>query len=323
MIVRNIKDLGSPLAKAVVTIGNFDGVHIGHRKVLNLVVQRAGEVGGTSVALTFSPHPREFFDTEFHEQMITTMEQRLELIESLGVDYLIIQEFDKELASMPPKRFVSDILVGKLGAIEVCVSGKFRFGNKASGDVKLLNELAVEHGYKVISVENAQFRHSVVSSSFIRGVLLKGEMDIAMKMLGRPYCIVGTVYPDTKRGTRILKFPTSNVRPENELIPPTGIYASSVVHADVRLPAATYIGSRPTFGGGKRVIETHIIGFSGSLYDSKISVEFYRKIREDIKFETPEALQAQIAADVEDIIAFLGRHRVDPEFPVMKWKGEH
>lgn len=319
-IIEGLSDVSSPFERPVIAVGNFDGVHIGHVSVIELVRQRSAEIDGTSVVITFNPHPRSFFNPECHEPMITTLEQRIELIGHLGVDVLIIQPFNRDFASMPAKKFVENVLVKRLGIAEIFVSGKFRFGIGASGDVGLLERMAAKYGFKVEVIDNIQFRHKVVSSSFVRQVLLKGEMDVAMRLLGRPYSISGRVYSDTQRGTEVLHFPTCNIQPVNELIPATGIYAGAVLYSGVRYPAATYIGRRPTFGGGETVVETHILDFSADLYDKQISIEFFRKIREDMKFDSPSALQAQIEADIEEIKSFLLRHEKDPDFPRLAWQ---
>jgi riboflavin kinase/FMN adenylyltransferase len=319
-LIRGINGIESPLNRPVAAIGNFDGVHIGHRHVINLVNERARETGGTSVVVTFTPHPRSFIDPQERQPMITTFDQRFELIDALGVEVMVVLDFDGNLASMPAEDFVSQILVRRLGIAELFVSRKFRFGHGARGNVDLLRKMAEGHGFTVRLVENIQFRHMIVSSSFIREAVQKGEVELAMKMLGRPFCIVGKVYQDTKRGTEILKFPTSNVKPENELLPESGIYAGAVTHSGRRFPAAAYIGDRPTFGGEKTVVETHIIGFSGSLYGQRISIDFFKKIRNDRKFETPAELQAQIEDDIAEIMEFLKNHDGEPEYQSLVWR---
>lgn len=317
MKVFNGIDSVAPLEAVVLTIGNFDGVHIGHQHVIRLVVERAQRINGTGVVMIFDPHPRVFFKPDSHQPMITTLEQRLELIEQLGIDAAVVQPFTAEFAELPAIDFVVKLLVGKLRISELFISSKFRFGGGAQGDVELLKTLASEHGFGLHVEENIYFRHSFVSSSFIRQIISRGEMDLAMRLLGRPYRLTGAVYRDTRRGTEVIGFPTSNIRPDNELVPTTGIYAGAVVVGDKKYPAATYIGIRPTFDGKELSVETHMLDFSGTLYNEVIAVEFYKKIRDDMKFESVDALRSQIQKDIEDILAFFKRHAGEPEYPII------
>ena len=185
-IYNGIGEIDERLSRPVLTVGNFDGVHIGHGRVIGLVVERARKIEGTSVVMTFDPHSRVFFNPDSHEPMITTLEQRLELIESLGPEAVIIQRFDEGFASMEAEDFIVRLLVERLGIAEIFVSAKFTFGHGAIGNVELLERAAGEHGFKLNVVENVHFRHSLVSSSFIRRAVLNGEMELAMRMLGRP-----------------------------------------------------------------------------------------------------------------------------------------
>lgn len=320
-VINGIGEIDERLARPVLTVGNFDGVHIGHGHVIGLVVERARKIEGTSVVMTFDPHSRVFFDPDSHEPMITTLEQRLELIESLGPEAVIIQRFDERFASMDADDFVVKLLVEQLGIAELFVSAKFTFGRGAAGNVALLERAAGEHGFKLNVVENVHFRHSLVSSSFIRRAVLNGEMELAMRMLGRPYAISGVVYADTQRGTDLLSCPTSNIRPENELIPINGIYVGAAKIGDDRFPTATYIGTRPTFEGEKLVIEAHLLGYSGSLYGRVISLEFFKKIRDDKKFPTPAHLQAQIDRDIAEVMAYFKRRKDEPTVKTLNWPG--
>ena len=319
LIIEGTESLSEDITRPILTVGNFDGVHIGHLCVIEMVVERARNVGGNSVVMTFDPHPRTFFNPDSPVPMITTREQKRELIEKLGVDVLIEQPFDNDFASLSAEDFVVKILLEKLGTTELIVSQKFRFGRHAAGDIELLGKLAKEHGFAFTLIGNLLFRDTLVSSSFIRETIDSGEMELATSLLGRPYCIEGDVYPDTRRGTELLNCPTSNVRPYNELIPAKGIYASAVALDGERIPAATYIGDRPTFEGDKRVIETHLLDFHGSLYGQRIGVEFFKKMREDIKFASIGDLQKQINTDIRQIREYLHRHAGDPNIQPLHW----
>jgi riboflavin kinase/FMN adenylyltransferase len=319
-IYRGINEISEPLKQPVLTIGNFDGVHIGHAEVIEKVVNRAKEIGGTSVVIVFDPHPRTFFSPENPQKLISTMEQRIDIFQELGVDVVIVQPFNQEFASLDANLFIEEYLAGKLNLEEIHVSSKFRFGKGAMGTIQLLEDLADKYGYTVETTENQFFRHTVVSSTFIRNLILEGEMELARFMLGRPYTIYGNVYPDTQRGTNLLNTPTSNVTIENELIPSHGIYAGAITLPEGRYPAATYIGTRPTFEGDKLVVESHILGFSGNLYGERLGVELFKKIREDKKFEHLHDLLAQIQLDVEHVREYLQRHVEDPQLGHLIWK---
>ncbi|HUX07635.1 MAG TPA: bifunctional riboflavin kinase/FAD synthetase [Acidobacteriota bacterium] len=318
-IYHGFEEITVPPKGAVVTIGNFDGVHIGHQQVIGLAVERARKAGGTSVVVTFSPHTRAFFSREKALPMITSLNQRIELIGRIGVDILVVQPFNSEFAEITHEDFVVKLLLNKLAVERLIVSSKFRFGKGAGGNVEMLRKMAGEHGFKVEEIDDVRYRYTFVSSSFIRQAIAKGEMELVMGLLGRPYRISGSVYPDTHRGTELLSFPTSNVSPDNELIPVKGIYASAVQVDKTRYPAATYIGTRPTFEGDKLVIETHLIDFQGSLYGQTISVDFFKKMREDIKFDSVEALKAQITKDVKQIREYFSRHADDQLIQPINW----
>ena len=319
-VYRGINEITEDLKDPVLTIGNFDGVHIGHVEVIEKVVKRATEIGGTSVIKVFDPHPRTFFTPNTPQRLISTMEQRLSIFEQLGVDVVIVQPFNQEFASLEALAFIEEYLVKKIKIKEIHVSSKFRFGKGASGTIQLLEEMADKYNYKVVLTENQFFRHTVVSSTFIRNLILEGEMELARFMLGRPYTIYGNVYPDTQRGSTLLNTPTSNVTIENDLIPSHGIYAGAIDLHDGRYPAATYIGTRPTFEGDKLVIESHILGFSGNLYGERLGVELFKKIREDKKFQHLHDLLAQIQLDIVHVKEYLQRHVDDPQLGHLIWK---
>lgn len=318
-IVKGVDGIGSPLKYAVMTIGNFDGVHIGHQAIISKVVARAKKKKSTSVLMLFDPHPRTFFNPEIPQKQITNLENRVALIEELGIDLLIVQPFDKQFASIEAREFVLKYLVKNIGVAELFVSSKFRFGKNAGGGLDLLRIMSEQHGFKLEITENVHFRHTVVSSSFIRESILEGEMEIARRMLGRIYTIHGKVYPDTQRGTTIFKTPTSNIMPENELIPALGIYAGVVYLPEGKYPAATYIGTRPTFEGKEVVIETHLIGYHGSLYGQRISIGLLKKIRDDMKFAHLSDLLVQIIKDIDDVKEYLLNQGDDPELAGLIW----
>lgn len=319
-IYNGIKDITENIKNPVLTIGNFDGVHIGHLEVIEKVVKRAKTINGTSLVKIFDPHPRTFFSPDSPQHLINTIEQRLEIFKNLGVDAVIVQPFNKEFASLEAVEYVSKYLVDKLKIKEIHVSSKFRFGTRALGTTQLLEVMSENNGFKVVLTENKFFRHTVVSSTFIRNLILEGEMELARFMLGRAYTIWGEVYPDTQRGTNLLNTPTSNVTIENDLIPSHGIYAGAITLPDGKYPAATYIGTRPTFEGDKLVVESHILGFSGNLYGERLGVELFKKIRKDKKFNHLHELLAQIQEDIEHVKEYLQRHKDDPQLGQLTWR---
>lgn len=318
-VFRGIEAIKATLPHPVLTIGNFDGVHIGHQDVIHRVVGRAKESEGTSIVMLFDPHPRTFFNPDNPQRQITTLEQRIDLIEKLGIDVVIVQPFDRDFAELEAESFIREQLAGKIGVKELFVSSKFRFGHNATGNIDMLEKMADELGYTVEPVENVHFRHTVVSSSFIRQSILDGEMELARWMLGRPYTIYGEVYPDTQRGTSLFNTPTSNIKPENELVPALGIYAGTVKIDGTIYPAATYIGTRPTFDGTDLVIETHLIGFDGDLYGQRIEVALLKKTRGDMKFEHLSDLLNRIRQDIIDVREYMLKHRDDPHLEGVTW----
>ena len=318
-IFHSVDDIAEKFKHPIITIGNFDGVHLGHQEVLAKLVEKAKIQNGTSIVMLFDPHPRTFFNPDQPQKQITILERRVKLIEKLGIDVIIVQAFNKEFANISAEAFIKEMLIDKIGVKEIFVSSKFRFGKNAAGNIQLLETLSNQCGFNLDLVDNIQFRHTVVSSSFIRRSIQDGEMEIARLMLGRPYTLYGEVYPDTQRGTTLLDTPTSNIKPDNDLVPSHGIYAGSLEVDGKRHPAATYIGSRPTFGGSSVVVESHIIGFEGNLYGKTVKVELFKKIGKDKKFTHLSDLLNKIKTDIEDAKAYLMKHNKDDQLGNLDW----
>jgi riboflavin kinase/FMN adenylyltransferase len=303
----------------VLTIGNFDGVHLGHQETIKRTIDHASELNCKSAVMIFDPHPRTFFNKNKPQRLITTLEQRLELFKELGIDIAIVETFNDDFSNLSASEFVKTVLVNRLKVQHLIVSSKFRFGSQATGTVTTLLNESEKYGFEVTTIDNIYFRHTVISSSFIRNAILDGEMEIVRFMMGRPYTLKGVVYSDTQRGTNLFNTPTSNIKPENDLVPALGIYASVFEMNDIRYPAATYIGTRPTFEGKDLVIETHIIGFDGDLYGKHMTVELFRKTRGDEKFTHLSDLLHQIKADIKDCVEYLNRHKNDPQVGELQW----
>jgi riboflavin kinase / FMN adenylyltransferase len=270
-------------AQRSVAVGTFDGVHLGHREVIR----------GSDSVLTFEPHPVSVVAPQHTPRLLTTLERKAELIASLGVNELIVIPFDTEFAQRSAEDFVTDVLVGRLGATQVAVGENFRFGNKAQGDTRMLD---ADGRFATVVHPLLEMDGEIVSSSHIRGLVLAGRMSEANELLGDPFELYGEVVHGDKRGSA-LGFPTANLIPDEALAcPGHGVYACL---ADGRA-AAVSIGVRPTFRTGRaELIEAHILDFDGDLYGSRLRLEFLERLRGERRFDTPEALIEQMHRDVE------------------------
>jgi len=266
-----------------VAVGTFDGVHLGHRRV----------IAGSDSVLTFEPHPVSVVSPQHTPRLLTTLARKAELIEGLGVDELIVIPFDREFASRSADEFIGDVLVGALGAGEVAIGENFRFGHRAQGSPDLL---MADARFSTVVHPLLEVDGEVVSSSHIRGLLLAGEVGTANRLLGTPFQLIGEVRHGDRRG-RELGFPTANLIPDEALAcPGHGVYACL---ADGR-PAAVSIGVRPTFDTGRgELIEAYILDFDGDLYGSQLRLEFLQRLRGERRFEEPEGLIEQMHLDVE------------------------
>jgi riboflavin kinase/FMN adenylyltransferase len=300
--IQGLNDILQPFKRAVVTIGNFDGVHIGHQALFYEVIERAHAIDGTSIAITFEPHPLRVLNRNASPPLITIFEQKVELIERSGLDVLISIPFTLEFAAISARRFVEDLLVRKIGMKAIVVGEDYAFGKNREGDIELLSALAPRLGYEVVvtgmirTVKNTLDR---ISSTAIRELVQAGEMAQAGRMLGRHFQLRGTVVTGRDRGGKLLGFPTANLKLEDELCPKTGIYAVAVEIEDRLLQGVANIGYSPTFDDMQFTVEVHILDFNEMIYGRKIRVNFIKRIRDEAKFASLAALKAQIAADVE------------------------
>jgi riboflavin kinase / FMN adenylyltransferase len=295
--------LGAPIA----TIGNFDGLHRGHQAIVRTVLSRGRESGGSSLLITFDPHPLKVLAPERAPRMLTTRRQKLALIDATGLDFLLILPFTMELAEVTAEQFVRRYLADGLGTKEVFVGANFNFGRDRAGNAETLIRLCEEIGIRAAQVEEVRYLDSPISSSRIRRALQSGEVELARELLGRPYAIDGTVIHGESRGAR-LGFPTANLETPNELVPQDGVYVTETVLDGVPHPAVTNIGSRPTFAGASYAVETHILDAPGDLYGRPMEVRFLARLRPELKFDSVEALVAQVRKDVQRARDyFLGR----------------
>jgi len=305
--------LDRPLQKPIVTVGNFDGLHVGHRAITDTVVERARSSGGTAVVYTFNPHPIRVLRPDQAPRLLTTHEQKIELLEQAGIDVLIVEDFDAAFASIGAEEFIQDILFARIRPLEVYVGYDFHFGRDRKGSMNLLTELGPKLGFSVTIIPEVTMGGSDVNSTRIRKLLAESRVEEAGRMLGRAYSIRGRVVPGDRRG-RTVGFPTANLAPENEILPAAGVYAGRVRFLDegspergAELPAVMNVGTRPTFeGDGRLQTEAHLVDFEGDVYGRRVEISFSARLREERRFSGVEALRDQIACDVASARKILG-----------------
>ncbi len=283
----------------VLALGNFDGVHRGHRKILDRVRRVAGERGATSVVMTFDPHPPRVVRPDKAPPLLMTTAQRLEMIAATDIQGAAIVRFTPELSRWEPDLFVERVLVDWLKVSEVWVGANFLFGRDRVGNFSLLRTLGARYGFRTEKIDPIRYKDFVVSSTRVRRLVSEGRVDEAGALLGHQYFIDGTVVSGAARG-RSLGFPTANLATENELVPPCGVYATTATVGGVARPSVTNVGVRPTVEDAGCVgIETHIFEFDRQLYGSTVRLGFVQRLRDERRFESLDALRAQIAADCQ------------------------
>jgi riboflavin kinase/FMN adenylyltransferase len=286
-------------AQPVLALGNFDGVHRGHRKILERVGRVAGERGGTGIVMVFDPHPPKIVRPEKAPPLLMTTKQKLEAFADAGLRGAAIVRFTPEVSRWSPETFVKTVLVDWLRLGEVWVGANFLFGHDRAGTFSVLRALGSRYGFKAEKIDPVRYKDFVVSSTRIRRLVGEGRVDEAGALLGHQYFIDGTVVQGDRRG-RSMGFPTANLCTENELVPPNGVYATTVTIDGVVLSSVTNIGIRPTVdSSGRRSLETHIFDFDRDLYGASIRLGFVQRLRDERSFESLDALRAQIAADRE------------------------
>jgi riboflavin kinase/FMN adenylyltransferase len=281
----------------VLALGNFDGVHRGHRKILDRVHRVAGEHGATPVVMTFDPHPPRIVRPDKAPPLLMTKAQKLEALADAGLHGVAIVRFTPELSRWDPEMFVRTVLVEWLHVSEVWVGANFLFGHDRAGNFSMLRTLGARYGFKAEKIDPVRYKDFVVSSTRIRRLIGEGRVDEAGALLGHQYYIDGTVMHGDHRG-RTIGFPTANLCAENELLPPHGVYATTTRIAGIVHASVTNVGTRPTVDdSGRTVVETHIFNTDRDLYGASIRVGFVQRLRDERAFESLEVLTAQIAAD--------------------------
>lgn len=300
-IVDGIENVKQKLPYPVLTLGNFDGIHLGHQAIFRKLIERANQKKGTSIVFTFVPHPLRVIAPEIAPKLITTYKEKIKLIEKCGIDVVICANFTKEFAQIKAEDFVRDILCKIIEVKEIFIGSNYLFGKERKGSPKLLKEIGKECGFTVTVIDEISRQNSTLSSSKIRKLIAKGHVAEASELLGRHYSVEGIVIEGAKRGKSLLNIPTANLYTVNELLPKDGVYAVTVDIDGTLYGGATNIGYNPTFEDKKFSFETHLLDFDGILLGKTIRVNFIRRIRDEKKFLKIEDLALQMQKDIKNI----------------------
>jgi riboflavin kinase / FMN adenylyltransferase len=283
----------------VLTLGVFDGLHLGHQLIMQTVVERARATGSVPTVITFDPHPRAVLHPESAPPLLQTFDQKIEAFGVLGIEQTIVVRFTKEFSSIRAADFLSDVIVDRLHAQEVYLGKGFAFGHEREGNIDLLKSVGAELGFIAGEVPEVRLRGARVSSSKIRGLLAAGQVNLARRMLGRPYGVEGRVERGAERGHK-LGFPTANLHPHNRVIPRNGVYVTGTLIDNQWRRSVTNVGLRPTFGDAvEPSVETFVLNWDGDLYGDVVRVRFLYRLRDERKFNSLDELKRQITRDVE------------------------
>ena len=288
-----------PSDGCVATIGNFDGVHLGHRAVIERLAAQGQQQGLPVCVVLFEPQPREFFDPENAPPRLMRLREKVDRLSELPVDYALILRFNRALASMPPDDFIQTILIDALGIRHLVIGDDFRFGRRREGDFNLLKQAGKRAGFEVADTPSVLIDGERVSSTLIREALLEGDLSRAARLLGKPYEVCGRVIHGQKRG-RLMGFPTANLLMQRKNTPIRGVFAVTMRGlSELPLPGVANVGVRPTLAGDETVLlETHLLDFNGDLYGKRVEVEFHHKLREERRFSGIQELRTQIEKDI-------------------------
>jgi riboflavin kinase/FMN adenylyltransferase len=283
----------------VLTLGVFDGLHLGHQLIMRTVVDRARALGAVPTAITFDPHPRAVLHPQSSPPLLQTLDQKVEGFGVLGIEQTIVVRFTEEFSKIPAEDFLRDVVMDRLHAREVYLGRGFAFGHNREGNIELLRQVSKELGFVAGEVPEVGLRGQRVSSSKIRDLLAQGKVNLARRMLGRPYGVEGRVERGNERGHR-LGFPTANLRPQNRVIPAHGVYVTGTLIDGQWRRSVTNVGTRPTVEtGSEPSVETFVMNWGGDLYGDVIRVRFLYRLRNEQKFDSLESLKTQIAKDVD------------------------
>ena len=300
-VIYRLEELAPEYPAPVVTIGNFDGVHLGHQNLMRDLVTRAAKIGGTAVVITFHPHPLQVLAPNNAPLQIQTLDQKLAVIESLGIPLVVVIPFNMQLAQTSARDFAVKTLWERLHLKEIYVGPNFAFGHRRQGSFNLLKEIGEEKGFMAGKIHQVQFRGNRVSSTGIRQALISGQVGLARRLLARPFDLKGVIIHGTGLG-RSLQIPTANLRTPNELIPRRGVYVTRLCVEGHRYPAATNIGFRPTVNSEEVAaslsIETHVLDFDQNVYGKEAKLKFLMRLRDERRFSGKAALVKQIQKDI-------------------------
>ena len=299
-VVRSLEKIPGEFRNAFVTIGNFDGVHLGHVPILKKLIEEAHRENTKALVITFDPHPQKVLRPNIRPfYLLTSVEEKIKLLEDIGVDGLILIPFDLKFSKMTAESFVCDILWDKLHIRKIFVGHDYSFGKSKTGNKIFLAEFGKKLGFEVDIIDAVKLNEETISSTRLRQLILEGDVRTAAKLLGRPYNISGIVVPGKRRGS-ILGIPTANIKPDKELIPAQGVYAViSHIEKD-RYKGVLNIGFNPTFSDTDLSVEVYLLDFSGDIYGKKVDVLFIGRIRNEVKFDNPEQLVKQIKRDIDE-----------------------
>jgi riboflavin kinase / FMN adenylyltransferase len=292
--------------RAVLSVGNFDGMHLGHQKILRQVVARAQAQQSIAGVITFDPHPLKVLRPGQAPPMVETIKQRMERFAAMGLDAALVLRFDRSLAGLSPEEFVRGVLVEELKTAAVLVGQNFRFGHGQEGDVAALTELGKRFEFSVQIVEPVMIDNEFVSSTAARSAIAQGRVADAARLLGRPFALTGEIVSGAGRGSTVL-FPTLNLASEQELLPKVGVYATETSLDGRIYRSATNVGFRPTFDGTLLGVESHLFDFSQEITKGRLEVRFWERLRDETKFSSPSELRAQIAIDLREVREYFHR----------------
>jgi len=306
-IFKNINQIRKKLRNPVVAIGIFDGVHRGHQTLIRKAIRRAKEIKGTAVVMTFFPHPVHVLRKNVEMSLLVSLSHRLELIKGLGIPTCIVIRFTKKFAALSAARFVEKYLIGCIGVKEIFVGSDFHFGKAREGHGDFLNRMAKKNNFKIQVVKPVRYQKTIISSSALRKIISKGNLEKAKEFLGRRVSILGKVQHGDSRGKR-LGFPTANINPGKEILPPLGVYLTEVVLEKKIYKSIANVGKRPSFEiGNTPNLEVYILDFKKNIYGKKIEVKFLKRLRLEKKFNTPAALIRAMESDRKKALRFFKR----------------